>query len=217
MEKIKLKEYLIAGGNSTLLAWNCPNEEKANLSKHYLGEVEQVGFISVKRGGTALEMMGRELCINATIALASLLEKSGRLLTSGLCKPLRFSNKDGITSLELPLVYRKKSNFVLFPGIGFKYTEKISQPTKEYLRKLCNTYGLPAFGIAIYKNGVLTPYVYVKETNSLFKETACGSGSITATIFTGDRNIVQPSGETISVELTKSSIVVSAKVTEVEV
>ncbi|MEX2028850.1 MAG: hypothetical protein WD988_05120 [Candidatus Curtissbacteria bacterium] len=212
---MKLKKYLIAGGNPTLLVWNCPEKKKVDVCNRYLGKVEQVGFISKSQDNKpVLEMMGNELCINATIALASLLGKSDALRTSSLDKPIGFLNKNGITSLELPLIYRVTGDIVLFPGIGFKYSKKTSVPTKSYLRKLCGRYNRPAFGVATYKKSVLTPYVYVKNTRSLFKETACGSGSIAAAIFTGDRNIVQPSGEKISVGLTKSTVLISANVKE---
>lgn len=74
---MKKQKFLIAGGNSTLLVWGCPVWKKSQVIKKYLGEVEQVGFIENANGISSLEMMGGELCINATLALAS---KLGQLI-----------------------------------------------------------------------------------------------------------------------------------------
>ena len=80
---IKVKTLKIAGGNSTALIYNCPKKLRKKISKKYLREVEQVGFVYKNK----LIMSGGELCINATLALASQLLKKGVLFTSGIKKP----------------------------------------------------------------------------------------------------------------------------------
>ena len=87
MEKNK---FLIAGGNSSLLVWNCPISEKQKVIKQYLGEVEQIGFCSNNSDGISILTMINELCINATIALASQLNRNGILYSSGCEKGIQY-------------------------------------------------------------------------------------------------------------------------------
>src|SRR5690242_7168996 len=108
------KKFLIAGGNPTQLVWDCPTNLKSQLIKADLGSVEQIGFADK----ASLSMMGNELCVNATLALASQLGKSGRLKTSGLDNPVEFRNSE-LTTLDIELPYRKLGNLILFSGIGF--------------------------------------------------------------------------------------------------
>lgn len=212
---MKLKTFLIAGGNPTLLVWGCPPSKKTAVARAYLGKVEHVGFVSQKNGCEKLEMMGGELCINATLALASQAGANNEIYTNGLNNPIKISNKNGETTVELALPYKRIGNLVLFPGIGFMYVEKDDEETKKMLAKLASKYRLPAFGIAVYQSRKLTPYVYVKDMDSLFKETACGSASIAVSLVTGENDIIQPTGEIISVEKGKNTIIVKAKVTEI--
>ena len=208
-----IKTFLIAGGNSTLLVQNCEKNTRKQLISQYLGKVEQVGFIQ----GNRLEMMGSELCINGTIAFASQLsEKKGKLFTSGIGTAIKYFNTDAQTTIELPITTTLDKNIVLLPGIGFLCETKDINITKELLLNFCQLYDLPAFGVAIYKDNQLTPYVYVKKTDSLFKETACGSGSIAICLFTGLQQIRQPTGEYISVRIEENTIAISAQVKEVK-
>lgn len=210
---VRIKTFLIAGGNSTLLVQNCGENTRKQLISQYLGKVEQIGFVQ----GNRLEMMGSELCINSTIAFASQLpEKKGELFTSGIKGAIKYSNSDTQTTIELPIIATVDKNIVLLPGIGFLCETKDINITKELLLNFCQLYNLPAFGVAIYKNNQLTPYVYVKETDSLIKETACGSGSIAVSLFTGLQKIRQPTGACISVRIEKNNIAISAQVKEVK-
>ena len=200
----------IAGGNSTALVSYSNNR---NIAKQLLKEVEQVGFIS-NRKIPKLTMMGGELCINATIAFASQLSKRGKLFTSGIKKQIEYENKGSITTIKFPLNYKIKNNIVLFEGIGFiifnrKYREKIS---KNYLANLSKKYNLPAFGAIIYEKNRIEPYVYVRKVDSFMKETACGSGSIAFSIFSGLSKIIQPTGKSIKVNIKKDKVIISAEV-----
>lgn len=209
-----IKKFLVAGGNSTMLVWNCPEDKRLELAKKLLDEVEQVGFVSEENGIPRLRMMGNELCINATVALASEKPK-GTLFTSGLTSQVNYSNAEE-TSIELDLPYKRIDNIVLFEGIGYLCTNKEIEVTKELLSDLARKYNLPAFGVILYNNEKIKPYVYVAETNSLFQETACGSGSIATSIVTGYEKIVQPTGNTISVKRVADKVVVTAKVTQIK-
>ncbi|MCL4365993.1 hypothetical protein M1437_02085 [Patescibacteria group bacterium] len=213
---MEMRNYLIAGGNSTLLVWGCPSNQKNKIISKYLGGFEQVGFVEETRANLPkLIMMGDELCINSTLSLASQLSNSGLLLTSGLTKPVRYKNINDNTSIELDLPFKKIENIVLLAGIGFICSNSEPKVSKRYLSRFAEKYNLPAFGVVFYKENKITPYVFVKKTDSLFKETACGSGSIACALITGSENIIQPTGETISVKIKGTKFTVGAKVVKI--
>lgn len=213
---MNMKGYLIAGGNSTLLIWSCPINLKDKIIIKYLGKFEQVGFVEKSKDGLPkLVMMGNELCINSTLSLASQLSNSGLLLTSWTTKPIRYTNINENTYIELALPFKKIKNIILLPGIGFICSSSKLKITKSFLSKLATKYDLPAFGIVFYKKNKIIPYVYVKTTDSLFKETACGSGSIACALITGLESIIQPTGETISVKIKGGKFTVGAKVVKI--
>ena len=166
-----------------------------------------MGFIS----GNRLKMSGGELCINATLAFASILGNCGKLYTSGIKEVVKYENKNNITSIKFSLKYKKDRNIVLFEGIGFVCAKKL-KINKELLSNYCDKYKLPAFGIVIYKKNRITPYVYVKSVGSFFKETACGSGSVAYSIYSGYKKIIQPTKEMIKVNIKKDKVLVSAEV-----
>ncbi len=209
---MKIKKFLIANGNSTLLGWDCPSWKRKKLIKKYLGEVEHLGFVSVKSGLPNLEMMGNELCINATLALASQLRREGELLTSGAEKPIFYKNLKYKTSIKISLSYKAINNIVILSGIGFIFLKSKIKSQKEFLSKLCKKFDLPAFGVIYLKENRIEPYVYVQETNTLVKETACGSGSIAFSILTGVKNVIQPTGKTIRVLRDKNQFTIEANV-----
>lgn len=213
---MKLSKFLIAGGNFTLLVWNCPQNLKNKIIKKYLGQFEQVGFVEQSKTELPkLIMMGNELCINSTLSLASQLSNYGSLITNGITKPIKYENKNRNTYIELDLSFKKTKNIVLLPGIGFLCTKNKPKTSKNYLSKLAEKYDLPAFGIVFYRKNKIIPYVYVKGTNSLFEETACGSGSIACSLVTGLEKIIQPTGETISVKTYGNKFTVGAKVVKI--
>lgn len=212
---MKIKKFLIAGGNSTLLIWGCPAWKKAQVIKKYLEEVEQIGFVEESNGTSFLQMMGGEFCINATISLASQLGKVGKLKTSGLNQEIEYKNKDKITYLTFSLPFTTRGSIVLLPGIGFIYSNTWKYRSKKELSKLAAKYSLPAFGAIASKDNKITPYVYVKETDSLVKETACGSGSIASSIVTRYSTIIHPTGQSILVRQRGDLFIVGAKVVKI--
>lgn len=208
-----IKKFIIAGGNPTLLGWDCSRGQQKKLINKFLDKgVDQIGFIAQKNYLPCLQMMGNELCINGTIAFASTLQTSGKLRTSGLDKEIEYQ-KSETTTLALQINYsRPDINIVNLEGIGFYISD-----TKDFpnLKKLAIKYKLPAFGFIYYKNNQIFPTVYVKETNSLIEESACGSGSIAFNIFSGINKIVQPTDEIITVEIRNKLTYISAKVKEI--
>lgn len=214
---MKIQKFLIAGGNSTLLIWGCPTWKRKQIIERYLGKVEHLGFVSAQNGFPDLTMMGNELCINATLALASQLSKKGELLTSRVNEPVRYQNLNYKTIIEISLPYKRINNIILFSGIGFilQYF-KVLKYSNDNLRELCKEYNLPAFGVIYLKENRIEPYVYVRKTKSLVRETACGSGSVALNVLTGLERIIQPTGWAINVQAIGSRFTVSAKVVKIK-
>ncbi|HRH23155.1 MAG TPA: hypothetical protein PK295_00810 [Candidatus Magasanikbacteria bacterium] len=196
---MEVKKFLIAGGNSTALVYNSKNTEKDRIIHELLTHVEQIGFISTDTTVPTLTMMGDELCINSILAFASTLDEQGVLYSSGSSNPIYYSNKNNIATAEISLTCSQQENIVLFDGIGFILhdAKKGHDITKQTLSKLCETYNLPAFGGIIYDNDSIEPYIYVAAIHSFVKETACGSGSLAFSLFSGITEVTQPSGEKI--------------------
>jgi hypothetical protein len=223
------EKFLIAGGNPTLLVWDCPPDKQIDVAKQRLvsKDVEQVGFVTFENGIMYLMMMGNELCINAALALASVGGASGKFFTRRIDYLISYANDDKttieprppfkqegakITTIELRLPFKQEGETILFDGIGYScYSDKVTV-TKEKIIGLAKKYNLPAFGIIECKDNYITPHVYVANTGLLIDESACGSGSIAASIILGAEDIIQPSGEKIRIERSGNVFKVSAQV-----
>lgn len=208
--------FTVAGGNTTLLVEGCAVDQRLDLAKGALQEVEQVGFIDTKAKTPSLEMMGREFSVNGTIAFANKLGGQGQLITSGLDQLVTYYQDKGRTNVKLKLPFEtfpeRLGQVVRFQGIGYLCTDKLEVPSESLVRDLCNKYNLPAFGLAMYFGDKISPFVYVRETDSLIPETACGSGSIAVSIITGRNDIIQPTLQRISVFRTRrDQFTISAK------
>lgn len=196
-----VRKFLIAGGNATALVAGCPESERPGALSSLMGQVEQVGFIDQDGGRPRIRMMGGEFCINATLAFAATLGRTGTLTASGAGHPVSFCNSGQESSIRLPLQWRKEGNIVLLEGIGFVLWDQDSRATveKDEVKALCTRYSLPAFGAILYRKDAITPYVYVAGVDSFLRETACGSGSVALYLFNGVSRVRQPTGQTINV------------------
>lgn len=58
---------------------------------------------------------------------------------------------------------------------------------------------------------VMHPVVWVKSIDSFFYETACGSGSISVAAISGERQIIQPSGESIFVDISEDGVLLKSE------
>lgn len=215
MEKYKINRYKIAGGNTTSLVMGCPVPERDALSTSELRSVEQVGYVGMKNNLPALEMMGGEFCVNATLAFAKQLgNKKGQIITSGIETPVRYSNIGETTQATFLLnpEVNKARQIVLFDGIGYVCTENGGYPTESYLADLAEEFAKPAFGVARYQGNSMEPFVYVAKIKSVVAETSCGSGSIALSLITGFPKIVQRTGQPIYVMRSGNQFTVSAKV-----
>lgn len=195
-------------------------------------EVEQCCFVTLPRNPRALvrvEMFGGEFCGNATRSVVWLLTKgqnySGLIEVSGVDRPLAFGVQDGEVTVEMPLPESGKftqtveeGSLVQLDGIAqLVVTEPSgSQTPRQLLTELLRTnkYGVadqPAVGVSYYDelSGKAEFCVWVRDVDTVFDETACGSGTCAIGVATAERmkqsvrlNVVQPSGESISSEAT---------------
>ncbi|MBI2599726.1 hypothetical protein HYW43_02270 [Candidatus Daviesbacteria bacterium] len=218
---MNIEKYLIAKGNSTLLVEGCPEKDRVSVTKIGLKNAEQVGFINLDQEIPTLEMMGKELSINGTLAFAKRLGGAGTLETSGLTTPISFRNYNGTTSISLELPYKRDGDKVLFEGIGYWCTDSALAPSASELLNLCIKYDLPAFGLAAYRGNQLFPFVYVLKTQSMVPETACGSGSIALSIVTNPNRatyqtkIIQPGSQSIEILRSGNKFTITAKVVKI--
>lgn len=81
---------------------------------------------------------------------------------------------------------------------------------------MADKYNVPASGIIKYRANKITPIVYVKNTNSLVWENACGSGSLVYSIYSSYSKIIQPSKQEILVKRFKKSFTIKVPVKIVE-
>ncbi len=220
-------------------AWKIEHPEES--------EIEQCCFVTIPNDSLSIarvEMFGGEFCGNATRSVIALLTKGqnyrGFIEVSGVTKPLQFKVKDGDIELEMPLPPANKVSKVINEGtlvtldgitqlVVIDPEQRESQTARELLESLLaeNKYGLggqPAVGVSYYDEDSKKANfcVWVKEINTIFDETACGSGtcSIGVAVATSQGEdvaleVVQPSGEIIATSATVANgteLVTSSKI-----
>lgn len=193
--------------------------------------VEQVGFIETNQNAPQLMMAGGEFCGNATRSTAwkALSGNAGALdlQVSGVSQLLRAGvTTAGEAFAQMPIyadpekVSRDGNNFIvelegITQYINFDADEIVGlsdEQIKERAMSLIKEKNLdqyPAAGVMYTKKvddrWQITPVVYVKSIDTLFLETACGSGTISVALALAkeigasviDLPIVQPTGEII--------------------
>lgn len=193
-------------------------------------EVEQCCFVAGPKDPRAVcrvEMLGGEFCGNATRTVAWLVaggrDYEGLIEVSGVDRPLNFSVKDGIVGVEMPLpkdgeLVREvpEGSLVALDGISQLVVtdpeKRRSRSARELLSTLLteNKYGLadlPAVGVSYFdkQTGKADFCVWVNAVDTIFDETACGSGTSAIGIAVSKQQgasatleVVQPSGEAIT-------------------
>lgn len=185
---------------------------------------------------TRLDMMGGEFCVNALRAAATVLasergEEIIRLSSSGMDQPVicrvkancGFSFTTSISFNMTPVIsnLQRGVSIVQLEGIAHVLIEygadevigDVMSIFKDYSRKLTpQLLAFPAYGIIPFQSWNdgyrMFPAVFVRETNSVVLETACGSGSValafrfTSPTGTSALNIYQPSGSRYQVVVT---------------
>lgn len=197
-------------------------------------EIEQCCFVTLPKNLEAVarvEMFGGEFCGNATRSVIQLITEGkdyqGMIEVSGVDRPLNFNVSNGVIVVEMPLpqdgnlaTQVAEGTLVRLDGITqlLVTDTKIQQSRtpRELLSDLLarNSYGIaeqPAVGITYYDRATKNAEfgVWVKEVNTVFDETACGSGTCAigvASALDAKQNqkieVVQPSGESITTEAT---------------
>jgi hypothetical protein len=155
----------------------------------------QVAFVT-----PTIRMMGGELSINGTIAAQYFLKKYS--------KPM-------LMRVDFPksIVKQVLKNEVIFSGIKYKLANDTI--TKTIARNYCGND--KACGFIFEKNsGEIVPTVYVKATDTLITETACGSASLAYSLLTSETAVVQPSGQTIYIKRFSDKLQVSTICKEIK-
>ena len=165
-------------------------------------DVEQVGFISPAYEGAPLrmDMMGGEFCANATRAYglysASFYDTdglvdievyvSGHEGTTDVIADVK--NQKAYVALDAPIgrenltIDGKDCALIKLPGISHLIVEE--EEDKEFVDKalevLKKDHKDEAYGVLFFDKEKLEmiPYVYVEGSETLFRESSCGSGTI---------------------------------------
>lgn len=233
-EEIKYIKFT-PGGNDTALVIdnNYSKTDKKIINDYILGfdkSIEQVGFI--RNDIYQLDMAGGEFCGNATrsATMYYLNGKQGKikikindyLLDSGI-------DEEGNCYTEIPLIknktqlieldkniYQVKLDGIVFILIENDLSKKLlksKKNIKKYSMSLINKYKLTKYkasGVIYIEEDKcinIKPIVYVKDINTCFSETACGSGTAAVGILKSslskeslELEIIQPSGKIIKVK-----------------
>ena len=200
-------------------------------------EAEQVGFIKepIMGGDIRLEMMGGEFCGNASRSIGMFFAQQNNIKNGTVSVEITGSNKPLNTKvdleketaeIEMPIpkgienIYVEDLGtfpIVIIEGINHIIAENIDateENFEKFKKAVYENYDVEAFGVMFFDidKKYITPVVYVKDTDTTFFESSCGSGTL-ATIFylgkdlkDGDLkySISQPGG-TIDAEIYKEN------------
>lgn len=206
-------------------------------------DVEQVGFLipSIKH----FEMSGGEFCGNAARSAAFLLsrifkEQKFTFTMSGFSGNVNAVvgiDKDNIEKATVSCYFEglvsdlvekeinsKKVSVVDLGGIVHcilhepfphdSYKKEHSEIVSKL--KLGDRSAVGVLWLNQVEDGLkMDPVVWVKSIDTFFYETSCGSGSIAAAISTGEKTILQPSGEKIEVEVESNGIRLTSRMEEI--
>lgn len=220
------------GGNITALVHSLVHLRVAvaeKIMKRH-ADVEQVGFIMpAVLPGTSfhLEMSGGEFCANAARSAAcSYMKKNNSISVlfsvSGFNKEIVATLKEDMVEICIPREFYLKNvdntsyTLIDFQGIRFVVTQDASLLSKKETLIMQYVEDFPAVGFVLLerKKGKysICPFVWVRVHDTVFPETACGSGTIAAALFlrnkgieTGAITLFQPSGYAYNVVIDKQT------------
>ena len=196
-----------AGNITLLVMTPVPREDYQTIAAKLLSirelDAEQVGFLVPPQSGgvTRLEMMGGEFCGNA-LRCAGLHYAASQGFRRSRTFPVEISGCDtplsvqvnpltGQVAAEMPLpreilpcqLFGQPAKAVSIPGILHAISQLEHLPPEEEVRQalqdLTATHDSPAAGVMFwqYRKQEMVPAVYVRDTDSLFYERSCASGS----------------------------------------
>ena len=213
------------GGNITALVINnnYSDKDKKLINNYILDKykyVEQVGFLK----DNTLEMAGGEFCINASrCAIYYLSTINKKLELNILDKKIKGTVKDNYVSINYTINRNINSiinnSLVNLEGISLIFLDK--DENNKYLNMIndkditnimkdkLKTYNIDskAIGIVLTDSNKIYPFIWVKDIDTIYFETACGSASIAYSLLrykeTNITNykIIQPSGYDVEVNI----------------
>lgn len=239
MKKDIMYKVFIPGGNNTafVMGTNYTLEQRSMINDRIMkadSSIEQVGFLG-DNDNPELVMAGGEFCGNATrSAVFHYLDgKDGKMTLKVNEKDyINAGVKDGNAWCEIPLkqsgdivekikdgMYKVNmkgmTSIVISEANAKKYLENkqsIKEETMQLIKdlKLENSEAVGVMYLETIDNKLkINPVVWVKEINTLFYETACGSGTTATAIVKSylEKNdvsidILQPSGYVINATIT---------------
>ncbi len=232
--------FVRPGGNDTAIVWDdITRENQGDISKDIQRQyesIEQVIFVERQNDGSIRgHMAGGEFCGNATRSLGYLLlngqDGEINIVVSGSNKTQTITVKNQFAKTSIPILndlncvqIDKDGYQVMMDGIAFLIVEKSicgSGMQKQAALDILNRKGLamryPASGLILLDRKAdnlytIDPYVYVRDTETLYYETGCGSGSTSVGLMlskqSGDSldniEIQQPSGMSLYVSVERN-------------
>jgi D-alanyl-D-alanine dipeptidase len=227
-------EITAAGGNSTIIETNTVYDNTVARGNCLLGlssTAEQAGFVDER----SFVMAGGEFCGNGSRAAAIIMSgfKAGKIkysvsgfqnLVEAEIKKLaknRFTVSAKFENLRYEIIEKDEDRVVGFDGITHVVikVENLPKNARNILCKKITAYNLnnePAVGLIYLIGDKIFPLVYVKQVNTIYEETACGSGSIAAFLAFGVKKVIQPTSQPIFVDKTKNAIFLSSEMEVLE-
>lgn len=205
-----------SGNLTALVETKVPKDRRAVVAKKILEEypnIEQVGF----NVNGNLEMMGGELSLLGTLTFGYWLSLQGCtqkrtslcFRTSAMKSGVKFKNcgKDyGMITFYLPKIKVSKIDNFGFVDLGniayLLLPQKVSSFEADFnkYRKKINR---DAWGIVYYQKNRIWPFIYVEKNGIVLEkrlENACGSGSLAYFLISGQKKIIQPSGQVLEIK-----------------
>ncbi|MDD4617198.1 MAG: hypothetical protein PHW76_08850 [Alphaproteobacteria bacterium] len=205
--------------------------------------VEQVVFVQKRGGMPHAQLAGGEFCANAARAVGYVLSggmvTEQRVTVSGASAPMTIHTSRNRAKLDLHMCMREECRVLGETPVPVLHLEGISfgilmpqNPRFDILRygnsfdeirvrSAMKELGLMSFlccGLLFVEDlgqdkVKLTPFVYIRDIETFFAETACASGSIAAATFLGrNLSILQPSGKYLDVEVNRKENRLAASV-----
>ncbi len=228
------------GGNKTALVLGLVEENTIRkeinddiLTRH--PDVEQVGFISTT-GSPQLLMAGGEFCGNASRCAAyEYLHGEEGVLSLKVYDgswTIRVGIENNRTWAEIPRFSKLVDNVTLLaqgvykvrlPGITHLVCVGLKKAPQQEAQKIMDCYQEQAecLGVIFTDFIRIQPIVSVKSLQTLYYETACGSGSVAVALVKAHQSsvfknlpLLQPSGEQLIVELDGERPVISGRLSE---
>ena len=238
-DKIMYKVFIPGGNNTAfVIGTNYTLEQRSVINDRIMQKdntIEQVGFLG-SSSNPELIMAGGEFCGNATrSAVFYYLDgKDGDMTLKVNEKDyIKAGVKDKMAWCEIPLIddgdivqkledgmykvnMKGMTSIVISEEKSRKYLENQANIKEETMRliNILNLQNSEAVGVMYLEKTVegnlkINPVVWVKEINTLFYETACGSGTTATAIVKSyiekkdiSVDILQPSGYVINASIT---------------